>query len=106
AEIVSEASEGMVSGMLFDLGVSSPQLDWTERGFSYWGDAPLDMRMDASQELTAERVVNEYSEDDLASLIANYGEERFARRVAQRIVAARPLRTTSDLVEAIKAAIP
>jgi 16S rRNA (cytosine1402-N4)-methyltransferase len=106
AEIVSQASEGMVTGMLFDLGVSSPQLDWTERGFSYWGEAPLDMRMDASQELTAERVVNEYSEAELASVLQKFGEERYARRVAARIVAARPLQTTGDLVEAIKAAIP
>jgi 16S rRNA (cytosine1402-N4)-methyltransferase len=106
AEIVKQASEGMVTGMLFDLGVSSPQLDWTERGFSYWGDAPLDMRMDASQELTAERVVNEYSEAELAAVLQKFGEERYARRVAARIVAARPLRTTTDLVTAIKAAIP
>jgi len=105
-EIVSQASEGMVSGMLFDLGVSSPQLDWTERGFTYWGEAPLDMRMDASQELTAARVVNEYSEEALAAVIARFGEERYARRVAKRIVASRPLHTTADLVDAIKAAIP
>jgi 16S rRNA (cytosine1402-N4)-methyltransferase len=106
AEIVRQASEGMVSGMLFDLGVSSPQLDWTDRGFTYWGEAPLDMRMDSSQELTAEQVVNEYSEDDLASVLARYGEERYARRVAKKIIDARPLRTTADLVEAVKAAIP
>jgi 16S rRNA (cytosine1402-N4)-methyltransferase len=99
-------STGGVVGILLDLGVSSPQLDRAERGFSYWGDAPLDMRMDSSQELTAETVVNTYDEDALTELIARYGEERFARRVAAQIVARRPLRTTGDLVDAIKAGIP
>ena len=65
-------------GILFDLGVSSPQLDRAERGFSYWSDAPLDMRMDSAQELTAAEVVNTYAEDDLAAIIADNGEERFA----------------------------
>ena len=106
AEIVGQASEGNVMGILFDLGVSSPQLDLPERGFTYWGDAPLDMRMDSAQSLTAERVVNEYAEDDLAALIARNGEERYARFIAARIVARRPLQTTSDLVGAIKDAIP
>jgi 16S rRNA (cytosine1402-N4)-methyltransferase len=106
AAIVHEASEGKVMGMLFDLGVSSPQLDQPERGFSYWGEAPLDMRMDSAQELTAERVVNTYTEDDIATLLARYGEERFARRIAARIVANRPLRTTADLVEAVRQAVP
>ena len=77
------------------------------RGFSYWApDAPLDMRMDSSQDLTADAVVNEYSEADLAALIARNGEERYARRIAEKIVAARPLRTTGELVEAVKAGIP
>jgi 16S rRNA (cytosine1402-N4)-methyltransferase len=107
ADIVgSERSEGIV-GILFDLGVSSAQLDSRVRGFSYWAeDAPLDMRMDSSQTLTAADVVNEYSEADLAATLARYGEERYARRIASRIVAARPLRTTGDLVEAVKAGIP
>jgi len=107
ADIVgSERSEGIV-GILFDLGVSSAQLDSRVRGFSYWADdAPLDMRMDSAQALTAATVVNEYSESDLAALIARNGEERYARRIAARIVAARPLRTTGELVAAIKAAIP
>ena len=101
-----EGNEGVV-GILFDLGVSSPQLDRPVRGFSYWGDeAPLDMRMDSSQELTAEVVVNDYSESDLAALIARNGEERYARRIAAEIVAARPLRRTGELVEAVKRAIP
>jgi 16S rRNA (cytosine1402-N4)-methyltransferase len=107
ADIVgTERSEGIV-GILFDLGVSSPQLDTRVRGFSYWADdAPLDMRMDSAQTLTAETVVNDYSEADLAALIARNGEERYARRIAERIVAARPMHTTGELVEAIKAGIP
>jgi len=106
AEIVGQASEGNVMGILFDLGVSSPQLDLPERGFTYWGDAPLDMRMDSAQTLTAERVVNEYAESDLATVISRNGEERFARLIAARIVANRPLHTTGDLVLAVKEAIP
>jgi 16S rRNA (cytosine1402-N4)-methyltransferase len=99
-------NEGIVA-ILFDLGVSSPQLDRPVRGFSYWADAaPLDMRMDSVQTLTAETVLNEYSESDLAALIARNGEERFARRIAAEIVAARPLRTTGQLVEAVKRGIP
>jgi 16S rRNA (cytosine1402-N4)-methyltransferase len=98
--------EGTAVGIVFDLGVSSPQLDRPERGFSYWGDAPLDMRMDSAQELTAADVVNHYSEADLADVIARNGEERFARRIARRIVARRPLHTTADLVDVIKEAIP
>jgi len=93
-------------GILFDLGVSSPQLDRPERGFSYWADAPLDMRMDSAQELTAAEVVNTYSEDDLAAIIASNGEERFARRIARAIVAGRPLTTTKDLVDAVRGGIP
>ena len=106
AALASEASEGMVMGILFDLGVSSPQLDWPERGFSYWGEAPLDMRMDAAQELTAAQVVNEYDEEALVSVLVQYGEEKFARRIAAQIVARRPLETTADLVAAVKDAIP
>ncbi|MEX0664593.1 MAG: 16S rRNA (cytosine(1402)-N(4))-methyltransferase RsmH [Acidimicrobiia bacterium] len=106
ATIASEASEGMVMGILFDLGVSSPQLDWPERGFSYWGEAPLDMRMDAAQELTAAMVVNEYAEADLVAVLERYGEEKFARRIAAQIVARRPLETTADLVAAVKDGIP
>jgi 16S rRNA (cytosine1402-N4)-methyltransferase len=104
--IVRRTSEGNVMGILFDLGVSSPQLDRPTRGFSYWADAPLDMRMDAGQSLTAETVVNTYSEERLTEILATYGEERFAAQIARAIVARRPLRTTTDLVEAVKAAIP
>ncbi len=106
AEIVSTEREGNIVGILFDLGVSSPQLDRSERGFSYWSDAPLDMRMDSAQQLTAAEVVNTYAEDDLAAVIAGNGEERFARRIARAIVAARPLRTTGELVDAVRAGIP
>ena len=93
-------------GILMDLGVSSPQLDRPERGFSYRFDAPLDMRMDAKQALTAANVVNEYDVEELADLILRNGEERFARRIARGIVAARPLHTTRELVDVIRASIP
>ena len=96
-------------GMLFDLGVSSPQLDEEERGFSYMADAPLDMRMDRSEALSARQVVNEWSESELASILRDYGEERYAARIARRIVAQRekkPIDTTLELVELIKSAMP
>jgi 16S rRNA (cytosine1402-N4)-methyltransferase len=105
-ELGGPKSEGSIMGILFDLGASSPQLDRAERGFTYWGEAPLDMRMDAAQELTAETVVNEYSEARLAEIISTNGEERFARQIAARIVARRPLQTTADLVDAVKEAVP
>jgi len=98
-----------VDGILLDLGVSSYQLDDAERGFSYQLDAPLDMRMDKSQELNAEIVVNEYDEDSLKRIISDYGEEKWASRIASFIVKARKdrrIRTTGELVEIIKAAIP
>src|SRR5207237_8546897 len=98
AELVDRHSEGeAVMGILMDLGVSSPQLDRPGRGFSYRFDAPLDMRMDAKQTLTAADVVNTYDEQQLAAVIAQYGEERFARRVARAIVDARPLQSTREL---------
>jgi 16S rRNA (cytosine1402-N4)-methyltransferase len=103
--LVGEREEAIV-GVLMDLGVSSHQLDRPERGFSYRFDVPLDMRMDPRQTLTARAVVNDYDEDELAALIATNGEERFARRVARAIVAARPLDTTQQLVAAITSAIP
>ena len=106
AEIVKAESEGTIVGVLFDLGVSSPQLDRAERGFSYWSDAPLDMRMDSSQSLTAADVVNGYDESELVRVIQSNGEERFARRIAREIAERRPLTTTGELVDAIKAAIP
>lgn len=98
-----------VDGILFDLGVSSPQLDEAERGFSYNHDAPLDMRMDQQGTLTAEVIVNEWEERELARILADYGEERFARSIARQIGQARAkqrIATTGELVELIKAGIP
>ncbi|MBQ5405890.1 MAG: 16S rRNA (cytosine(1402)-N(4))-methyltransferase RsmH [Oscillospiraceae bacterium] len=96
-------------GMLFDLGVSSPQLDEASRGFSYRQDAPLDMRMDGSAQLTAYEVVNTWSAEKLNRILWDYGEERYARRITAGIVNARekaPIASTMALVEIIKAALP
>jgi 16S rRNA (cytosine1402-N4)-methyltransferase len=95
-----------ISGALFDLGVSSPQLDHADRGFSYRHDGPLDMRMDSDQAWSASDVVNGYSEQALAQLIRRYGDERFSSRIARAIVAARPVQTTTELAEVITGAIP
>ena len=103
---LGEVVQGGLSGVLFDLGVSSPQLDQGERGFSYRLDAPLDMRMDRSQARTAADVVNGEDERTLARLIAESGEHRFARRIARRIVQARPITTTGELAEVVRSAIP
>jgi 16S rRNA (cytosine1402-N4)-methyltransferase len=103
---LAELAPADTAGVLFDLGVSSPQLDWAERGFSYRSDAPLDMRMDQSQSTTAADIVNTYGEAELARLFAENGERRFARRIARAIVAARPMRTTDDLVDVVRGAIP
>lgn len=108
-QVVSDLGIAQVDGILADLGVSSWQLDQPERGFSYQHDATLDMRMDTRAELTAERVVNDYSESELARILRDYGEERWASRIAKFIVAERkksPIQTTGQLVEIIKAAIP
>jgi 16S rRNA (cytosine1402-N4)-methyltransferase len=108
-EIVAELGLDGVDGVLFDLGVSSPQLDEGERGFSYNADAPLDMRMDQQGELTAYDIVNEWDEQELARIIWEYGEEKFSRRIARQIVQRRqqaPVETTGELVEIIKEAIP
>lgn len=96
----------MLDGAVLDLGVSSYQLDNAERGFSYMHDAPLDMRMDQSAELSADYVVNNYTEDELTRIFYEYGEEKWSKRIAQFIVAARPVKTTGELSELIKAAIP
>ncbi|OCS87584.1 16S rRNA (cytosine(1402)-N(4))-methyltransferase RsmH [Caryophanon tenue] len=98
-----------VDGILYDLGVSSPQLDTPERGFSYHHDALLDMRMDQTAELTAFHVVNEWAYEDLVRIFFRYGEEKFSKQVARKIEAAReqaPIRTTGELVELIKDGIP
>lgn len=98
-----------VDGILFDLGVSSPQLDTPERGFSYHHDAPLDMRMDQSATLTAKEVVNEWRYEDLVRIFFKYGEEKFSKQIARKIEEARsksPIQTTGQLVDLIKDAIP
>ncbi len=93
--------------LLLDLGVSSHQLDRPERGFSYrYEDAPLDMRMDAEAGVTAADILNDYSQEDLSRIIATYGEERWASRIAKFIVARRPMRVVRDLLDAVKAAVP
>lgn len=98
-----------VDGIILDLGVSSYQLDTAERGFSYREDAPLDMRMDTRQSMTARDIVNDYSERDLYRVIRDYGEDKFAKNIAKHIVIARakePIETTGQLTEIIRAAIP
>lgn len=98
-----------VDGIMLDLGVSSYQLDTVERGFSYREDAPLDMRMDQRQEMTAAHIVNEYSERELFRIIKDYGEDRFAKNIAKHICMERekkPIETTLELAEIIKHAIP
>lgn len=98
-----------VDGVMFDLGVSSPQLDEEERGFSYHNDAKLDMRMDREQKLSAYEVVNNYSKEDLTRIFLKYGEDKFSSNIAKKIVEARsvkPIETTLELVEIIKTAVP
>jgi 16S rRNA (cytosine1402-N4)-methyltransferase len=110
AQVVAQhAPGGTVDGVLFDLGVSSMQLDRSDRGFAYAVDAPLDMRMDPTAGMTAADVLADYSERDLARILRGYGEERFAARIAAAIVkrrAQRPITSSGDLVEIIRSAIP
>jgi len=109
AQVVDELQVGPVHGVLMDIGVSSHQLDEAERGFSFHQEASLDMRMDRSSPVSAATVVNEWPEEELVRIIREYGEERWAKRIAQFIVRARahgPIRTTTELVDVIKAAIP
>ena len=108
-EILDRLSLPGVDGMLFDLGVSSPQLDNGSRGFSYMADAPLDMRMDREERLTAADVVNGWPQEELRRIITQYGEERYAPQIAGAIVrrrADRPISTTLELAEVIKSAMP
>ena len=95
-----------VDGIMFDLGVSSPQLDEAERGFSFHKDAPLDMRMDKSNPLNAKIVVNEYSFDKLVDIFYRYGEEKYAKSIAKAIIDNRPINTTLELAEIIKNSVP
>ena len=108
-EVLSAAGVSGADGMLFDLGVSSPQLDDASRGFSYMQDAPLDMRMDTAAPLTAYEVVNTWPQEELRRILYEYGEERYAPAIAKAIVRARetaPVKTTLELVEIIKGAMP
>ena len=107
--LLSQAGAPPLDGALLDLGVSSPQLDQAERGFSYHEDAPLDMRMDRSQGMTAADLLAEVSEGELTRILREYGEEKWAARIARFVVERRqtqPLRTTQDLVRVVDAAIP
>ena len=109
ADILDELGLRGVDGMLFDLGVSSPQLDDASRGFSYMADAPLDMRMDRSEGLTAADVVNTWPQEELRRILQQYGEERYAPSIAAAIVRRRqerPIATTGELVEVIKSGMP
>lgn len=108
-KVINDLNKEYVDGFIMDLGVSSHQLDEVQRGFSYMNDAPLDMRMDNSSGISAEDVVNTYSEVELNKIIREYGEDRWAKRIAEFIVLARkekPIKTTSELVSVIKAAVP
>ena len=108
-DVLKRLDISFVDGILLDLGVSSYQLDAAERGFTYREDAPLDMRMDQRQTMTAKDIVNGYSEKELYRIIRDYGEDKFAKNIAKHIVLAREkkeLETTAELIEVIKAAIP
>lgn len=108
-EVLEKLNIDKVNGILLDLGVSSYQIDEKKRGFTYMQDGPLDMRMDKNQELTAEYVVNNYKEEELAKIIYEYGEERFSRRIAKNICEYRKkekITTTAKLVEIIEKSIP
>ena len=108
-QALDELGIAKINGALFDLGVSSPQLDEAERGFSYMNDAPLDMRMNREDPVSAWTVVNTWSEDDLRRILRDYGEEKFASRIAGSIVRRReerPVETTLELVDIIKSAMP
>ncbi len=109
ASILDSQGVSLVDGMLFDLGVSSPQLDEAERGFSYMADAPLDMRMDEQSGLTAREIVNTWPEDKLKRILFDYGEERYAPRIASAICEKRtqaPIETTLELADIIRGAMP
>ncbi|NMB04245.1 MAG: 16S rRNA (cytosine(1402)-N(4))-methyltransferase RsmH [Tissierellia bacterium] len=104
--LLGELNVSHLDGALLDLGVSSHQLDTEERGFSYHYDAPLDMRMDQDQKLDARTIVNTYSHEDLTTILFQYGEERWAKRIAEVMIEHRPIETTFQLVDVIKRAVP
>lgn len=105
-EVVNSFGYQKINGALFDLGVSSMQLDQSERGFSYSQNAPLDMRMDQSQGISANEIVNTWEKNELVRILRTYGEEKFAPRIVDSIIAARPINSTSQLAEIVKTAIP
>jgi 16S rRNA (cytosine1402-N4)-methyltransferase len=105
-EVVNSFGYQKIDGALFDLGVSSMQLDQSERGFSYSQNAPLDMRMDQSQGISANEIVNTWEKNELVRILRTYGEEKFAPRIVDSIIAARPINSTSQLAEIVKTAIP
>jgi 16S rRNA (cytosine1402-N4)-methyltransferase len=104
--VLDDAGHPRIAGILFDLGISSMHVDQAERGFSYRQAGPLDMRMDPDEPTTAATLVNELDGRELAGLLRRYADERFADRIARAIVAARPLTTTTELAEVVRAAIP
>ncbi len=104
--VVAEEGIGSLAGALFDLGVSSPQFDVAERGFSYRFDAPLDMRMDRSKDFSAHDIVNGYDQNAFSRMLRDNADERFADRIAKAIIAARPIRSTTHLSEVVSSAIP
>lgn len=105
-EVLESQGVSRIVGSLFDFGVSSPQLDRPERGFSYRHDGPLDMRMDGGQQLSADDVVNGWPSADLARILRSYGDERYANRIVAAIVAARPITSTTALADVVREAIP
>jgi 16S rRNA (cytosine1402-N4)-methyltransferase len=105
-EVVNGFGYQKIDGALFDLGVSSMQLDQPIRGFSYSQEAPLDMRMDQSRGITADEIVNTWDKNEIVRILRNFGEEKFAPRIVDSIIAARPIKSTSQLAEIVKKAIP
>ncbi len=105
-KFLKELNISKVDGIIADLGLSSMQLDNSERGFAYSKDGPLDMRMDKNSNLTAWDIVNTFSEKDIADILWNYGEERMSRKIARKIIFSRPINTTSELVKVIESSIP
>ena len=105
-DVLDSLGVSRLVGSLFDFGVSSPQLDRPERGFSYRQNGPLDMRMDCGQQLSAEEVVNSWPADEVARILRTYGDERHANRIAAAVAAARPIATTTELADVVRDAIP
>jgi len=105
-EIIKKNNFGPINGILFDLGMSSWHLEESSRGFTFQKYEPLDMRYNTSQELTAEKIINKYSQEEIERILKEYGEERFSKRIAKKIIENRPIKTTFDLVKIINQAIP